>query len=47
MVDILTTIAAIEWIALGLLVLWKLKKWNKEFQDLYDDLKEDMERWKE
>lgn len=47
MADILTIIAAVEWMALGLLVLWKLKKWNKAFQDLYDDLKEDMERWKE
>ena len=33
MADILTIIAAVEWIALGLLVLWKLKKWNKVFQD--------------
>ncbi len=47
MADILTIIAAVEWMALGLLVLWKLKKWNKVFQNLYDDLKEDMERWKE
>ena len=47
MADILTIIAAVEWMALGLLVLWKLKDWNKRFQDLYDDLKEDVERWKE
>ena len=47
MADILTIIAAVEWMALGLLVSWKLKKWNKVFQDLYDELKEDMERWKE
>ena len=47
MADILTIIAAVEWMVLGLIVLWKLKKWNKSFQDLYDDLKEDMERWKE
>ena len=47
MADIMTIIAAVEWMALGLLVSWKLKKWNKAFQDLYDDLKEDMERWKE
>lgn len=45
--DILEIIAAVEWMVLGLIVLWKLKKWNKSFQDLYDDLKEDMERWKE
>lgn len=47
MVDILIITAAVEWMVLGLIVLWKLKKWNKSFQDLYDDLKEDMERWKE
>lgn len=47
MADIMTIIAAVEWIALGLHVLWKLKKWNKAFQDLYDDLKENMEEWSE
>lgn len=47
MADILTIIAAVEWMALGLLFLWKLKDWNKRFQALYDDLKEDVERWKE
>ena len=47
MADIFTIIAAVEWMVLGLIFLWKLKKWNKAFQDLYDDLKEDMERWKE
>lgn len=47
MVDILEIIAAVEWMALGLLVLWKLKDWNKRFQGLYDNLKEDMERWTE
>ena len=47
MADILEIIAAVEWMALGLLVLWKLKDWNKKFQELYDDLKEDVEKWKE
>ena len=47
MADILTIIAAVEWMVLGLLVLWKLKGWNKRFQALYDDLKKDVERWKE
>ena len=47
MADILIIIAAVEWMALGLLVLWKLKGWNKRFQDLYDGLKEDMDRWSE
>ena len=47
MADILIIIATIEWIALGLLVLWKLKRWNKVFQDLYDELKKDAEGWSE
>ena len=47
MADILTIIAAVEWMVLGLLVLWKLKGWNKRFQALYDDLKKDVEMWKE
>lgn len=47
MADILTLIAAAEWIVLGSIVAWKLRKWNKVFQDLYDDLKEDVEQWKE
>lgn len=47
MADILEIIAAVEWIMLGLLVHWKLKNWNKTFQQLYDKLKEDMEKWSE
>lgn len=47
MTDILKIIAAVEWMVLGLIVAWKLRKWNKAFQDLYDDLKEDVEKWKE
>lgn len=47
MADVFTIIASVEWIALGLIVLWKLKRWNKSFQELYDDMKEGMETWKE
>ena len=47
MTDVLMIIVAAEWMALGLLFLWKLKDWNKRFQALYDDMKEDVERWKE
>lgn len=47
MADIMTIIAAVEWIALGLYVLWKIKNWNKKTQELYDYLKEDMDRWSE
>ena len=34
MADILTIIAAVEWMALGLLVLWKLKWWNRKMEEL-------------
>ena len=39
MADILTIIAAVEWMALGLLVLWKLKGWNRKIEELYKDMK--------
>lgn len=47
MTDVLMIIVAVEWMVLGLLFLWKLKDWNKRFQALYNELEEDMERWKE
>ena len=34
MADALEIIAAVEWIVLGILVLWKLWHWNKVFQEL-------------
>lgn len=43
MADILTIIAAVEWMALGLLVLWKLKKWNRKMEELYEDMKKQWE----
>lgn len=43
MADYLDIIAALEWIALGLLCLHGLRKWNKKFSDLYDELKKEME----
>lgn len=43
MTDVLKMIAAIEWIALGVLVLHGVKKWNKRFSDMYDDLKKGIE----
>ena len=43
MADILTIIAAVEWVALGLLVLWKLKKWNRKMEELYEDMKKQWE----
>ncbi|MCQ4786808.1 hypothetical protein NE670_16255 [Flavonifractor plautii] len=39
MADILTIIAAVEWMALGLLGLRKLKGWNRKMEELYEDMK--------
>lgn len=43
MADILTIIAAVEWMALGLLVLWKLKGGNRKMEELYEDMKKQWE----
>ena len=43
MADILTIIAAVEWMALGLLALWKLKGWNRQMEELYEDMKKQWE----
>ena len=43
MADILTIIAAVERMALGLLVLWKLKGWNRKMEELYEDMKKQWE----
>ena len=43
MAEVLKLIAAIEWIALGVLVLHGVKKWNKRFSDMYDDLRKEIE----
>lgn len=43
MADILTIIAAVEWMALGLLVLRKLKRWNRKMEELYEDMKKQWE----
>ena len=40
MADILTIIAAVEWMAL---VLWKLKGWNRKMEELYEDMKKQWE----
>ena len=44
MTDVLTLIAAIEWIALGVLVIYRLSRWDKKFQELYDECTQDGER---
>lgn len=43
MADILTIIAAVEWMALGLLVLRKLKGWDRKMEELYEDMKKQWE----
>ena len=40
MADVLTLIAALEWIALGVFVHYRLSRWNKKMQELYDELSE-------
>lgn len=44
MSDILTTIAAVEWIVVGCLFLWRLRHWNRRFSDLYDELRKEIDR---
>lgn len=39
MADILTIIAAVEWIVLGILTFWKLKGWNEKMDELYVNMK--------
>ena len=39
MADILTIIAAVEWIVVGILAFWKLKGWNKKMDELYENMK--------
>ena len=43
MADIMMLIAAVEWMALGFLVLWKLKGWNRKMEELYKNMKEQWE----
>jgi len=42
MADILTVVAAIEWIVAGALFFWGLRRWNKKFEELYEQLKEEI-----
>lgn len=35
MSDILTTIAAVEWIVAGCLFLWRLRRWNRRFDSAW------------
>lgn len=43
MADIMQLIAGIEWIVLGIIVYWCIRRWNRRFGELYDELQKDME----
>lgn len=42
MADAMVNIASALWIVLGVVTFCGLRKWNKRFQKLYDELREDM-----
>lgn len=43
MENLLQDIASWLWIVLGVYCFFKLRKWNKKFSDLYDELKGEVE----
>ena len=45
MENLLQNFASGLWIVLGVRCLFGLRKWNKRFSELYDELKGDMEKW--
>lgn len=45
MENLLQNIASGLWIVLGVYCFFGLRKWNKHFSDLYDELKGDVELW--
>lgn len=45
MENLLQNFACGLWIVLGVRCLFGLRKWNKRFSELYDELKGDVERW--
>lgn len=42
MENLLQNISSVLWIVLGVCVFFGLRKWNKLFSELYDELKEEM-----
>ena len=36
--ETLQLVASLEWIALGIIAFVKLRKWNKRFSELHDEL---------
>lgn len=45
MENLLQNFASGLWIVLGVYCFFRLRKWNKRFSELYDELKEEVERW--
>lgn len=43
MADILTIIAAVEWIVVGTIAAVGLHRWNKRFEALFDELDQSIE----
>ena len=42
MADVMVNIASGLWIVIGVVTICGLRKWNKRFQELYDELMGDM-----
>ena len=40
--DVMVNIASVLWIVLGVVTICGFRKWNKRFQELYDELMGDM-----
>lgn len=45
MATILQNIASGLWVVLGVYCFFGLRKWNKRFGELYDELKRSVEQW--
>ena len=45
MENLFQNIASVLWIVLGVCFFFVLRKWSKRFSKLYDELKEEEERW--
>ena len=43
MSDILTTIAAVQWIVVRCLFLRRLRHWNRRFSELYYELRKEID----
>lgn len=43
MENLLQNIASVLWIVLGVCFFFRLRKWDKRFSELYDELKREVE----